>query len=114
MTENRENPTYIPAIEFRNQGLMVSFDHSLQAKPAELLDPNRFFRRDLVQTCFFIRPEDDSLYVGLHFISRGVLREVARGLKTYQEGEAFDQEQQSLLNKSIHLLERLVNPIEED
>lgn len=111
---SQEQPAYIPAIKFEDFGLVVRFDHALEAKPAELLSLKRFYKKGLTVTDFVIRSESNELYVGLHFVPRRILKEVTEGLKTYQEDEKLTEDQRVLIGHGIYLLERFINPIEED
>lgn len=96
-----EQPTYRPLIRFVDFGLLVSFDHSLCAKPEEL----PLVRRPV--TTFVVHP-DRELYVGLHFVPRSILSVVARGLKTYLQDEKLAEHQRALIENGASRLNRFV------
>lgn len=108
-----EKPKYIPAVQFGKSDLLISFDHALEAKPEELLSKERFCKPGST-TVFLVRPDDKYLYFGLHFVPRRILSEVIDGLKSYREVQSFTNDQLWLINHGVDLLERFINPIEED
>ena len=106
MSERKQNQekSYIPKIEFESFGLVVTFDHALSATPDEL-SSDRFKG---TETGFLIHPER-GLYIGLAFIPRGILKEVANGLEMYLEDQSFTDEQRALIALGVNRLNNFTN-----
>jgi hypothetical protein len=91
-------PIYRPHVQFEPFGLVVSFDHALQAVPEEVNGAETV-------TSFVVDPSRE-LYLGLQLIPRPVLEEVARGLETYLEDEALEDEHKALITHGVSRLNR--------
>jgi hypothetical protein len=97
-------PVYKPAVHFDDSGLWVEFDHALKATPEQISK----LEITSPMTAFLIHP-DRELYLGLAYVPRPVLTEVARGLRSYVDSEEFSDEQRVQIRVGVIRLERYLS-----
>jgi hypothetical protein len=95
-------PVYKPYVQFESFGLIVGFDHALQASPEQLVDDTK--RPDTA--AFFAITADRDIYLPRDTVLPETLTAVANGLQAYLSDESLSDEQRSALEHGVARLQK--------